>query len=123
MKKSYADHLEVPVTDMEEAKKFYGNIFGWNEEGVMQQWDETYVLVNLGENRTSFGLKKEDVKSKNQVVITMRVDDIEATLKDVENAGGKTIREKYEIAPEIGFAGNFEDPFGNEWGLHSPPNK
>ena len=123
MTKSYADHLEVPVTDMEEAKKFYGNIFGWNEEGVMQQWDETYVLVNLGENRTSFGLKKEDVKSKNQVVITMRVEDIEATLKEVENAGGKTIREKYEIAPEIGFAGNFEDPFGNEWGLHSPPKK
>lgn len=123
MNKSYASHLEVPVTDMEEAKKFYGNIFDWSEEGVMQRWDENYILVNLGENRTSFGLKKEEVKSKNQVVITMGVDDIDSKLKEVEKAGGKIITEKYEIAPEVGFAGNFEDPFGNEWGLHSPPVK
>ncbi len=121
MKKSYADHLEVPVTDMEKAKIFYGKIFGWKDEGVMQQWSETYILVNLGENSPSFGLKKEEVKSKNQVVITMRVDDIEDKLREVEKSGGKIIREKYEIDPSVGYAGNFEDPFGNEWGLHSPP--
>ncbi len=34
-------------------------------------------------------------------------------------AGGKRIREKYEIAPEIGYSAQFEDCFGNEFGLFS----
>ncbi|MHA2099679.1 MAG: VOC family protein [Candidatus Kariarchaeaceae archaeon] len=124
MNKSYADHLEIPVTDMEKAKKFYGKVFQWNEEGVIQQWDENYILVNLGDGHSSFGLYKVDqVPQENKVVVTMRVDDIEAKLKEIESSGGKTTREKYEIAPEVGFAGNFKDPFGNVWGLHSPPEK
>lgn len=124
MNKSFADHLEVPVTDMEKATEFYGEIFGWKEEGVIQTWDENYTLVNLGETSPSFGLYKVDeVPTDNKIVITMRVDDIESKLKEVENSGGSITREKYEIAPEVGFAGNFKDPFGNVWGLHSPPNK
>ena len=122
MTKSYADHLEIPVTDMEKAKKFYSKVFGWNEKGVMQQWDENYILVNLGEGRSSFGLYMVDkVPSENKVIVTMRVDDIETKLREVESSGGETTKEKYEIAPEVGFAGNFKDPFGNVWGFHSPP--
>ncbi len=124
MTKSYATHIEIGVTDLTKAKKFYGKVFGWNDEGVMQQWDENYILVNLDEGQSSFGLYKVDVAPQdNKIVITMSVDDIDAKLKEVENAGGKTTRERYEIDPEIGFGGNFKDPFGNAWGVHSPPSK
>lgn len=124
MKKSYADHLEIPVLDIDKAKKFYGKIFDWKEEGVMQQWDENYVLVNLGDTYPSFGLYKVDeVPADNKVVVTMRVDDINTKLKEIKSAGGETTREKYEIDPSVGFAANFKDPFGNIWGLHSPPEE
>jgi len=115
--------LEVPVTDMEKAKNFYGKAFGW--EGKMQDFSEEYTLVHDPDNSTSpsFGLFKAESISKSQVRITLGVEDISRALKVIEEAGGKMTREKYEISPEIGHAAEFEDPFGNNWALFTAPTK
>ncbi|MHA2092442.1 MAG: VOC family protein [Candidatus Kariarchaeaceae archaeon] len=120
---SYISHTEIPVLDMGKAKEFFAKVFNW--EGIMQDWSEEYVLVfNEAEpSRPSFGLYKVDDIPENKVIVTMEVEDIESTIKLVEDAGGKQTREKYEIAPDVGFAANFQDCFGNFWGLHSPPIK
>jgi predicted enzyme related to lactoylglutathione lyase len=55
------------------------------------------------------------------VMITMETDNIEATIEKVTQNGGKAIRERYEVSPEIGHAAEFEDVFGNRWGLHQSP--
>jgi predicted enzyme related to lactoylglutathione lyase len=91
----------------------------------MQDWSEDYVLVfdEKEPSRPSFGLFKAESIPENKIVVTMEVEDIESTLKLVKEAGGKQTREKYEIAPEVGFAANFADCFGNAWGLHSQPVK
>ncbi|MHA2252622.1 MAG: VOC family protein [Candidatus Kariarchaeaceae archaeon] len=123
MEKSYVSHVEIPVTDIAKAKKFYSKVFNW--EGMMQDFSEDYVLVHDEKQpeRPSFGLFKSEEIIENRVVVTMGVADIEDTMKKVKAAGGEQTREKYEIAPEIGFAANFKDNFGNIWGLHSPPIK
>ena len=114
-----ANHIEVPVTDLEKAKDFYESVFNW--EGIMQQWDENYILVSSGENDVSFGIYKVDKVPENMVTITMGVQDIDGIMKTITSKGGSLVREKYEIDPKIGYAANFKDPFGNTWGLHSPP--
>ncbi|MHA2170576.1 MAG: VOC family protein [Candidatus Kariarchaeaceae archaeon] len=123
MNKSYISHVEIPVKDIGKAKEFFAKVFSW--EGIMQDYSEEYVLVfdETEPSRPSFGLYKVDSVTKNQVIVTMEVEDIESTLEVVKGAGGEQTREKYEIGPEIGFAANFQDCFGNIWGLHSPPVK
>ncbi len=121
MEKSNISHVEIPVTDIAKAKEFYGKVFNW--DGIMQDWSEEYILVHNEKHpeRPSLGLFKVDEIPDNKIVVTMEVDDIESTMNIVKKAGGEQTREKYEIAPEIGFAANFKDCFGNVWGLHSPP--
>jgi uncharacterized protein len=49
-------------------------------------------------------------------VITIDVDDIEQSLKDVEAAGGTTVTPRTPI-PGMGAFGYFKDPEGNVMGL------
>ncbi|MCH8908578.1 MAG: VOC family protein [Candidatus Heimdallarchaeota archaeon] len=118
------NHIEIPVTDLDKAKEFFGSVFGW--EKIMQPFSEDYILVYDDNEKTptpSIGIYRSDKVTKNLVIVTIETQDIAALLKTIKNNGGKTTREKYEIAPEIGHAANFEDPFGNTWGIHSPPVK
>lgn len=114
-----ANHIEIPVTDLDKAKTFFGEVFNWKE--IIQQWDENYILVSKEEGWTSFGIYKVDKVPENMITITMGVTDIEETMKTIISNGGSLVREKYEIDPTVGYAANFKDPFGNTWGLHSPP--
>ena len=53
--------------------------------------------------------------------IIFGVEDIEKTLDVITKNGGKVHTPKYQITPEIGFAAEFLDCFGNRLGLFSPP--
>ncbi len=53
-------------------------------------------------------------------IITISVNDINATLKDVEKKGGKTVRKKLDIGQNMGFTAYFKDTEGNLMGLYQP---
>ena len=95
------NHLEIPVLDTEKAKEFF-SIFGWKDH-YMDFEPGRYTLVNgpEGDNPVSFGFYKVDKIPASGVRIVLGVEDIEQKLKEVEAAGGKITREKYEIAPEV----------------------
>ncbi len=80
-------HFEIPADNEERAKTFYQKAFGWD--------------IN------------NEVKN---TVITVDVADIEATLKNVEKLGGKTVRKKEPVA-DMGFTAYFKDTEGNIVGL------
>ena len=61
------------------------------------------------------GLTKRNSEVKN-TVITIDVQDIEATLKNVEKLGGKMVRKKEPVA-DMGFTAYFKDTEGNIVGL------
>jgi len=52
-------------------------------------------------------------------VVYIETPDIEQTLRQVENLGGKTVVAKTLIMPEEGYYGRFSDPSGNVLGLWS----
>lgn len=121
---SFVDHVEIPVPNLGKAKEFFQAIFGWPDE-YFQPFGPTYMLVSSDDPKwVSLGLYEVDSISDNSssVILTMRVEEIDTSLELIKQQGGKITREKYEVAPEIGYAANFMDPFGNTWGLHSPPN-
>ncbi|MHA2105573.1 MAG: VOC family protein [Candidatus Hodarchaeales archaeon] len=111
-------HVELPVLNFEKAKSFFGEVFGWDID--LESFPD-YGLATLGdpEKSASIGLFKVEKIPEKGINVVFEVEDVEKTLKKIENLKGKTIREKYLIAPEVGYAAQFTDIFGIEYGLHA----
>jgi len=111
-------HFEIPVTDLNKAKEFYSKLFGWKIE-VMPEMG--YALIETG-SPPGGGFNKVEKVKEGGCLLYIQVEDIEKKLKEIEKAGGKTVREKTEI-PTFGWNSGFEDVFGNILGLFTPMKK
>lgn len=107
------NHVEIPVLDLEIAKKFYQTIFEWNVD--LESFND-YGLVEI-QNSASIGFYLVKKIPDHGINVVFEVEDIDQKLEKIIEAGGEKIREKYEIAPGIGFSAQFKDCFGNELGL------
>ena len=113
--KNTVNHVEIPVIDLKKATEFYKAIFEWE---VDLDTMPNYGLVEI-EGSASIGLFVVEKIPEHGVNIVFEVEDIEEKLKQIAKAGGKVKREKYQIAPEIGYSAQFLDCFGNDFGLFS----
>jgi uncharacterized protein len=115
-------HFEVPYDDAERAGTFYANLFGWQ---LMPMPDMGYTIVMTGPTDPESGpsepgfinggmFRRDEPQRGTNVVID--VEDIDATLVAVENAGGKTQAAKMAVG-DMGFAAYFTDTEGNVVGL------
>jgi len=113
--------FEVPVNDMNRAKKFYGEVlaakFQAMPAGDMQ-------MEAFAGDMTSYGSAGALVKSPQMkpaqtgTVVYFSCDDIAAALERVEKAGGKVVMPRTSIG-EHGFIGGFVDSEGNRLYFHS----
>jgi predicted enzyme related to lactoylglutathione lyase len=119
------DHLsnwiEIPVSDMKRAKKFYGDLLavGLNE---MQMGDNVYVLFELKDRFNTGCLVKGNgyVASMQGIVVYLNGgNDLSAALGRVERAGRKVLLKKTFLSKEAGHIAYFADTEGNKVGLHS----
>lgn len=113
--------FEIPVNDMEKAKKFYESVFDFeltfSEMGpyIMAM----FPMIQDASGTSGSLMKSEGYKpSKTGSLLYFCVDDIEATLTKVTAGGGITILPKTSIG-EYGFIAHFEDCEGNKVALHS----
>lgn len=108
------DYNEIPVRDIEAAKRFYGRAFGWT---FVDYGPEYAAFANAG---LDGGFAKSDAAPARGALVILKADDIEAAEKRVESAGG-------EIVSRIDFPGgrrfHFTDPSGNELAVWSPRGK
>lgn len=122
-------HFEVQADDVDRAKKFYEETFGWKIEKWMDGDNKNemeYWGLITGKDGTpgiNGGLyqrpKNKTEKSIYTYDCTISVDDIDKAIADVKKNGGKIRTEKMEI-PKVGwFAGAF-DTEGNMFGLMQP---
>ncbi len=109
------NHVEIPVLDLKKAQKFYETIFNWK---VDLEAMPNYGLVEL-EDTASIGFFVVEKIPDHGINVVFEVKNITEKLTEIAEAGGKVKREKYEIAPEIGYSAQFQDCFGNEFGLFS----
>jgi len=115
-------HFEVPFDDADRARSFYGDVFDWKIQSMPGMG---YNLVSTGPTTpdgmpTGPGyigggmLQRQD--PIDVPVITLEVEDIDATLAAVVAHGGSSVREKEPVG-EMGFAAYFRDSEGNLMGL------
>lgn len=119
-------HFEIPVDDLERAKKFYSSMFGWKLEdfampdgsnyvmaSTVEMDKETYVPKTPGGINGGIALRAENFKAP---TFAVQVDSIDDYLKKVVEAGGKVAIPKSDVAG-MGYSAAFVDPEGNTLGL------
>ena len=116
-------HFEIPADDVARAREFYGGVFGWKLQ-EMPEMDYTILETTPVDQETQLpvepgaingGLMKRTADTPAPVV-TVDVESIDISLKEIEAAGGSTIQPRTEI-PGMGAFGYFKDTEGNVVGL------
>jgi len=114
-------HFEVPFEDGERAAAFYADAFGWRLNPIPEM---AYTLVTTGPSEQgppsepgfiNGGLLERGAEIRGPVV-TIEVDDIDATLAQVESLGGATVSGREQVG-DMGFSAYFKDTEGNLMGL------
>lgn len=108
-------HVEFPADDLERARHFYSELFGW-QFGEMEQFPG-YLLFNTGsaEAGGAVGLRGQSIGERLRVYI--EVDSIDDVLARVADLGGSVTTARTDI-PGQGWFAVIDDSEGNEVGLY-----
>lgn len=116
-----ATWFEIPVNDMERAKKFYETIFNIPMGENMDFGNSIMSFFPFdpdASGATGTLIKQESyVPSSEGALVYFAVKEINDVTPRIETAGGKVINEKMSIG-EHGFVAHFEDSEGNRVALH-----
>ncbi|MCB0668718.1 MAG: VOC family protein [Saprospiraceae bacterium] len=121
MKKNPINWFEIPVKNLERAASFYEKILGCKLSiqdfgGLKMAW---FPMVQDGPGATGSLVQQESyIPSYEGSMVYFSVEDINKTLAQVEEHGGKVLNPKNSIG-EFGFVAHFEDTEGNRVALHS----
>jgi hypothetical protein len=100
------DYIELPVTDVALAKRFYGAVFGW----TFEDYGPDYTSFHDG--RLGGGFRKENKVARGGPLVVLYAADLAALEAKVTRAGGKVVRATFEFPGGRRF--HFTDPSGNE---------
>ena len=114
--------FEIPVSDMERAKKFYETVFEVEINivdfgGLLMGW-----FPDRGDAHGANGtlIKQESyIPSQEGALVYFNSDDVQNEISRVEAAGGSVFQPKTQISPEHGYMAVFIDTEGNRIALHS----
>lgn len=116
-------HFEIPADDQERARSFYKDIFGWRIDPMPDMAYSMVITTPMDEATgapTQPGAINGGMMAREgeitSPVITVDVEDIDATLKTVGERGGSVVMPKNEI-PGMGYFAYFKDSEGNILGL------
>lgn len=115
MSKRSIVHVEIPSANLQASAKFYNDLFGWDFQHFNQPGLPPYTTFQAGNTAGGFNPIGEQTKA-GDVRVYIESDDIDADLKKIEKAGGKTLYPKTEI-PGFGWFATFADPAGNALAL------
>ncbi len=122
MENNVVGWFEIPVTDMERAKKFYETVFEFEIQvqdfhGTQMGW---FPFNESAPGAAGSLVKQADYEPSEDkgVLIYFSASDIISELNRVKAAGGKIIQEKTLIAEDIGYMALFLDLEGNRIALH-----
>ena len=129
MKSNPVVHFEMPAKDKKRVADFYTSAFGWEMQlmgpdmgGYLiagtSETDENHMVKTPGTiNGGFFDYKNEEGFNAPHIVIS--VDNIDESIKAVNESGGKVTGEKMDI-PGIGTYASFKDTEGNCVGMLQP---
>lgn len=116
-------HFEVPYDELDRAKKFYSEVFGWEIHTMPEMNYNIVRTVEVDEQQMpkekgaiNGGMYKRDEESAKSPVIVISVKNIEESTGKIEKAGGKVFKPKVSIG-QMGFYAQVIDTEGNIIGL------
>jgi predicted enzyme related to lactoylglutathione lyase len=121
-------HFEIQADDLERAKAFYAEVFGWSFEDYGQFTGSTYWGIVTGpddEPGVNGGLLKRPVpapaagQGTNAFVCTVSVTDYDHTETRILTHGGQVVLPKMALTG-MAWQGYYLDPEGNTFGIHQP---
>lgn len=108
-------HIEIPVKDLDRARKFYSQLFGWEIE---LHHEVDYALITTP-NPPGAGLMKVEEEAQVGIIPYIYVDDIDAVLERIKELGGSIVQEKVPVEEGKSWFALFTDPDGNLLGLYT----
>ncbi len=105
------DYVEFPVTDLAEAKRFYGKAFGWQ----FTDYGPEYAGIRSprGEAEPEVGgLRQESQVQAGGPLVVLFSAALEQSVQAVTEAGGTVVNGPYDFPGGRRF--HFTDPSGNE---------
>lgn len=133
-------HFEIHASDVEKAKKFYSDVFGWEMQQMGGEYGN-YVLVMTGPgpDEMAKGVKMQDVGinggmmmrnapkppagvGPNSFVCIVGVNNIDTYIEKAKKAGASVHMDKMHV-PHVGDVAYFADPDGNLFGMIQPEMK
>jgi len=121
-------HFEIHVNDMERAKKFYGEVFGWlfqdwSEYAGMPYWgavtgDEKEPGIN-GALMQRQSAPPDANQGMNAYVCTIGVENYDAAEAKIIENGGRVAKPKAALTG-MAWQGYYFDIEGNIFGIHQP---
>jgi uncharacterized protein len=121
-------HFEIQADDVERAKGFYADVFGWSFQDWSQVTGSTYWGITTGpadQPGIDGGLLQRPApapdlgQGTNAYVCTVQVEDYDATERRVLDAGGVVALPKTAL-PGMAWQGYYVDTEGNTFGVHQP---
>jgi uncharacterized protein len=108
-------HWELWSQDPDRASEFYERVFDWTIRHIPEM---DYRLVETGGEGSINGgiMKPKQGPWPGKLAFYIDVDDIEAYVKRITEAGGKIVVEPVDV-PGVGQFALFEDPDGRVLGL------
>ena len=106
-------YLEIPADDVNKSSEFYKKIFGWEirtDNTGFAAFDDTVGGVS------GMWVTGRKPLSDPGIIISIMVDDAEATVKKIKENGGAITQEIGKDFPEI--TAHFRDPAGNILGIY-----
>lgn len=106
-------HFEIPADDVERAKKFYTDLFGWKIEKTPEM--DYWMITTSGEKQVDGGMQK---RQSPQEVITNYIDvpNIDEHIAKVGQLGGKIVVPKGPV-PGFGYFAVCLDTENNAFAL------
>jgi predicted enzyme related to lactoylglutathione lyase len=109
-------HFEFLADDPDRAVKFWEEAFGWKT----QTWEgATYWLLDTGEGEFGINggiMRRSDFPKPVNAVCTVDVDSVDDAVGKVERAGGRVIKDKFQVG-DMGLSAYCEDTEGNVFGV------
>jgi uncharacterized protein len=100
------DYIELPVSDVALAKRFYGAVFGW----TFEDYGPDYASFHDG--RLGGGFRQEAHVARGGPLVVLYAVDLAALEAKIRGAGGKVVRAPFAFPGGRRF--HFTDPSGNE---------
>ncbi len=107
------NYIELPLQEYEATKQFYNGVFGWE----FQEWGPDYLSFSGAGIDGGFNGEAQPSESEYGVLVVLYSNDLAASVKAVEKAGGAIAKPIYEFPGGRRF--HFVDPNGSELAVWS----